>query len=226
LSRERLYEKLESKRIRTGESRGLHLLLVLAMRGRLCLAGREGKQHTFALLDEWVPDSRMLEGDEALAELALRYFTSHGPATQKDFMWWAGITAKQASVALDGARTCLASSEAAGVRYWWRDSGKRASSRKATSPRVQLLPGFDEYTVAYEDRTLIAERGSRVSKMALLSPSVLVNGQVVGTWKRTLDKRSAVITTTLSRKLTPAETNALRGATEIYGRYLGLEARL
>jgi hypothetical protein len=64
-----------------------------------------------------------------------------------------------------------------------------------------------------------------MTKMALLSPAVLVNGQVVGTWKRKLDKRSVVISTTLSRKLTGVECKALRGAIAEYGEYLGLEAR-
>ena len=63
LTREQVYEALESRRIRTGGSRGLHILLCLAMQGRVCLAGREGKQQTLALLDEWIPKSRELAGE-------------------------------------------------------------------------------------------------------------------------------------------------------------------
>jgi hypothetical protein len=225
LTRERLYELLEAKRIPTGRSRGLHLLLALALRGRLCLAGREGKQHTFALLEEWVPDGRVLEGDEALAELALRYFGSHGPATSKDFIWWSGITARQALAALDGAGTRLTSAEVEGVRYWWRESGKRSAPRNSASARVHLLPAFDEYTVAYQDRSLLAVGGTK-TKMALLSPAVLLDGRVIGAWKRTLDKNSAVVTTRLSRPLDRAGSAALRGAVESYGVYLGLAAQL
>jgi hypothetical protein len=224
LSRERLYDALETKRIRTGQSRGLHLLLVLAMQGRLCLAGRDGKQHTFALLDEWVPDRRHLEGDDALAELALRYFTSHGPATLKDFIWWAGVTAKQAAVAIDGARGRLTSVEV-GARYWWRETGKGKAARRATAPDVRLLPAFDEYTVAYHDRSLLVE-GAGISKMALLNPAVVVDGRVVGSWKRSLEKRSVIVTTTLARKLTRTEDSGLREAANSYGEFLALEMRM
>lgn len=224
LSRERLYEVLEAKRIPTDKSRGLHLLLALAMQGRLCLAGREGKQHTFALLDEWVPRSAGLEGDEALAGLAGRYFTSHGPATARDFAWWAGITSRQASAALDDVRASLASAEVDGHRYWWRDSGKHLASGKAAGSRAQLLPAFDEYTVAYHDRSLLAAPGSRAPKMALLNPAVLVDGRIAGTWRRAIDKQSVHVTTTLARKLTGAESVALRKTIASYGDFLELSA--
>lgn len=222
LTRDRLYDALEARRIRTGESRGLHLLLVLAMRGRLCLAGREGKQHTFALLDEWVPKSRVLEGEEALAELALRYFTSHGPATLRDFMWWSGLTARQAAAALDGARGRLASGDVDGTRYWWRESGRRAELRAGSSSRLHLLPAFDEFTVAYHDRSQLVADDSPIAKMALLSPAVLLGGRLVGTWKRKLAKRSVVVETTLRRALKRTEAAALRDAVASYRQYLGL----
>jgi hypothetical protein len=226
LTRDALYEALESRRIRTGASRGLHLLLVLALRGRLCLAGRVGKQHSFALLDEWLPDSRVLEGDEALAELALRYYTSHGPATQKDFMWWAGITARQAMAALDAARSRLADANIDGTHYWWSEPSGRVPARKPASPHVRLLPAFDEFTVAYHDRSLLVDGRAPASKMSLLSPAVLVDGRVAGTWKRRIDRQSVVVEAALSRKLGRAEEAALRAAVVRYGEFLGLAARL
>ena len=226
LTREQLYASLESRRIRTDASRGLHFLLCLALQGRLCLAGRVGKQHSFALLDEWIPESRRLEGDEALAELALRYFASHGPATQKDFMWWAGITARQASAALDGARGKLVEAEVDGVRHWWVEPRKARGGAKLPGLLVELLPAFDEYTVAYQDRSLLVHGRAPAPKMSLLSPAVLVNGQVAGTWRRRIEKRAVVVETALSRKLSRAETHALGDAVRRYGEFLDTKARL
>jgi hypothetical protein len=223
LCREDLYAALEARRIRTGASRGLHLLLVLSLQSRLCLAGRLGKQHSFALLDEWIPKSRLLEGEEAFGELARRYFTSHGPATQKDFMWWAGLTVRQAGVALAHAGDRLSSAEVDGTRHWW---GESAAFPRRSSPQVRLLPAFDEYTVGYEDRSSLVESGSQVSKMGLLNAAVLVNGRVLGTWKRTLGKQNVEIRTSLARKLTRAESTGLRSAVQAYGEFLGVPARL
>jgi hypothetical protein len=225
LAREALYQVLESRRIRTGKSRGLHLLLGLAMQGRICFAGRLGKRHSFALLDEWLPRSRQIDGDEALAELASRYFTSHGPATPRDFMWWAGITARQAAVALDGARGQLTHARMDGADYWWRDSGRRPRVRRG-APRIWLLPAYDEFTVAYQDRSLLSAADPRISKMGLLGPVVVLEGLVAGTWKRTIHREAVLISTSLTRKLTLSETDALLEAARSYGEFLGLEARM
>jgi hypothetical protein len=228
LERGAIYEQLEARRIRTGNSRGLHILLRLALDGTICLAGRSGKQHTFALLDEWIPKSIHLEREEALAELARRYFTSHGPATLRDFMWWAGITAKDATIAIDGARSFLAHEDIEGRTYWWRAgrTSMRLASRSTVVPEVRLLPAYDEYTVAYQDRALlIANAASRkITASGLLNPVIVVDGRVVGTWKRTLDKQSVRIDIRLLRTLTRAQNAALRDAVRGYGTFLGCDA--
>jgi len=221
LARTAVYEALEARKIRTGGSRGLHILLWLALEGTICLAGRQGKQHTFALLDEWVPRSKDPEREEALVQLARRYFASHGPATARDFMWWAGITAKDAAVALDGAAANLAREEIAGVVYWW--GNHRARTRESKTPQVRLLPAFDEYTVAYQDRALLCEPASRLSKMGILSPVVVIDGRVTGLWKRTLGESSVHIAIQPSRKWSPAQTKALQRAAQAYGDFLGLD---
>lgn len=217
LERTAVYEALEARGIRTGKSRGLHILLCLAMEGTLCLAGREGKQHTFALLDDWIPATKDPDRDEALADLATRYFTSHGPATTKDFMWWAGITAKDAAIALDGAAGNLAKEDSAGSVYW---QGKSRAKAREEPPHVKLLPAFDEYTVAYQDRTLLVDPASRWSKMGVLGPVVVIDGRVAGLWKRTLGESTVSIAINASRKLTRAQSDALRQASQGYGDFL------
>ena len=225
LERGALYEALEAKRIRTGGSRGLHILGWLAMEGTLCLAGRSGKQHTFALLDEWLPGSPPLEREAALAELAARYFTSHGPATIQDLMWWAGITARDANAALEMARARL-SHEAIGRREYWWGARMRRRTQGPVTPHVKLLPAFDEYTVAYEDRELLLDGTEKMTPMGVLGPVVVVDGSVTGTWKRTLDRQGVLLTVKALRRLSRAENAALAEAVREYGRFLGLQARL
>lgn len=71
----------------------------LAQAGVICFGPRRGKKHTFVLLDEWIPVSKAIEREGALAELTRRYFAIHGPAIMRDFVWWSGMPkadAKQA----------------------------------------------------------------------------------------------------------------------------------
>jgi hypothetical protein len=225
LERMALYQALEAKKITTGGSRGLHILGWLAMEGTLCLAGRSGKQHTFALLDEWIPKSTLLERDAALAELAARYFTSHGPATLRDFAWWAGITARDAQAAVDGAGRRLAR-EVFEQRAWFSGARTRKRIHGPAAPRVRLLPGYDEYTVAYEDRSLLPQDARQLSAMALLSPVVVADGQVIGRWKRTLVKDTVQVSARLMRALTLAEGEALSESARALGHFLGLPVAL
>src|ERR1051325_713920 len=136
LARRSMYAVLESDNISTTGGRGLHILSRLAHDGFLCFAAREGKQPTFALLDEWVPGAKRLEREEALAEIAKRYFTSHGPATLQDFVWWSGLPAAEARTALSLAQPRLAQDLIEGQTYWLSPS---TTIPKKSLPDVYLL---------------------------------------------------------------------------------------
>ncbi|MEO8183151.1 MAG: crosslink repair DNA glycosylase YcaQ family protein [Deltaproteobacteria bacterium] len=62
----------------------------------VCSGALRDKHQTFALVDDLVPPAPPIPEDEALAKLTRRYFSSHGPATLKDFLWWSSLTAAQA----------------------------------------------------------------------------------------------------------------------------------
>jgi hypothetical protein len=224
LDRAGLYAALEASKIRCSGMRGQHLLLWLAMDGTLCQTGRVGRQHAFALLDEWLPVSRELTDEAAWAELARRYFTSHGPASSHDFAWWAGITQRDALAAIEHAGEALVCERFDDRDHW---SGTRTPRAPTPSgPQVALLPAFDEYTVAYKDRSAIGGKGRLANSMALLNPLVIVDGLAVGTWQRTLHRDGARVRLRTTRTLTRAEWAALEDEVELYGEFVGTGARL
>ena len=137
---------------------GLQILGYWAQEGLICLGPRQGKQSTFVLLEEWVPDSRRLEGQEALAELATRYFTGHGPATLQDFAWWTGLSVREAKLGLEAVRSQLVAETIEGKTYW---GGEGVSPAPQPGPRAYLLPAYDEFTVAYRDRQRVRRPGDR-----------------------------------------------------------------
>jgi hypothetical protein len=150
LSRPELYRRLEDARIATKASRGLHLLWWHAHEGLVCLGPRAGKQQTFVLMDEWLPAVPQRSREESLAELARRYFTSHGPATVRDFAWWSGLAAGDAAIALEMVAKELLAAKIDDQTYWQSPGVTTRAARGC-----HLLPAYDEYTVAYQDRSAI-----------------------------------------------------------------------
>ena len=77
------------------ELTGQQLMLLLGrleVLGRVCSGVPRDGEHTYARFADRVPEPRRLDRDDALAEIALRYFTSHGPATERDLAYWATLT--------------------------------------------------------------------------------------------------------------------------------------
>jgi hypothetical protein len=207
LTRPEIYALLEKAKISTDKSRGLHILSALAHERLICFGARRGKQPTFVLLNEWLPAAKPKPREEALAELAKRYFTSHGPASVADFMWWSGLTKTEANEAI---------SLAGSMDY--------ASTSKGN---VHLLPPFDEYTVAYKDRSAVMDPAfaKRVNAGGgMINAIAVVNGIVAGNWKRELDGDHVTVTITPFRALTPRETRALEKEAVRYGTFLQMSA--
>jgi hypothetical protein len=224
LTRAEVYQALDAARVRTApDQRGLHILGYWAQMGLICLGARRGKQTTVTLLDDWIPDGRTLPGDEALAELATRYFTSHGPATLADFAWWSGLNAADARAALHSVRSRLVPQTVDSRTYW---SGSSEQPHDLPSPDVHLLPAFDEFTVAYKDRSPIVDPALAKDVGYALGPSILADGRMVGRWKRTLGKDAVAIQLDLLAPLNRKQRTALAAAADRYGAFVGLPARI
>lgn len=193
------------------------------LEGIVCSGPRRGKQFTYALLDERAPQANTLARDEALAELTRRYFTSHGPATVRDFAWWSGLTVADVKTGLALLSSEL-SQEVIDDQTYWSSSSTRAAND--TAVRAYLLPIFDEYTVAYKDRSTAFERADLKkvgsSMGILLTYAIVVRGQIVGAWKPTLKKGTVVIETNLFTRLTTIEKRAIAAAAQRYGDFLQL----
>lgn len=219
--RKQVYAALEAAGIATsGEQRGLHLLGYWAREGLICLGPRQGKQTTFTLLDEWVPQARQLDGDEALATLTRRYVASHGPATDYDFAWWSGLTLTEARRCLRLVAGEFAQETLAGQTYWASATGEDRS--QTPGPRAYLLPPYDEFTVGYKDRRAALDPAFPNDPFTILGPVIVVDARLVGTWKRALGKDGVVISLSYFVSLDGERQAAVEQAAARYGRFLGL----
>ena len=222
LTRVELAAALNEAGISTEGQQLIHILGRSSLDGPACHAARRGKQPTFALLDDWVPQakSRNLERDDALAELARRYFTSHGPATLQDFIWWSGLVTADARAGLEAVKSELVSEIIEGQTYWLSPATQEPT---LTSPRAWLLPVYDEYMVAYKDRSAMLDpQYAAQAGNGIFTPTIVVDGLVVGNWRRTLNKGSVIIAATLFNPLPEGEKSAIVEAANCYGQFLDM----
>ncbi len=221
LTRDELRDVLQRAGIATDDRLRLTYIMMFAeLTGVVCSGARRGKQFTYALLDERAPEGGTMKREEAGAELAHRYFVSRGPATVQDFAKWSGLTVNDARSGLEGVKAQLRHELIDGQAYWFSKSPAPANP---VSPIAHLLPIYDEYISGYKDRSAIgrAEVGDRLKAMGNdLSYVIVIDGQIVGTWKRTLRRDAVVIDTNLFTRLTRAEQHAVSQAAQKYGDFV------
>lgn len=222
LTRPELGQILEKAHVPVDGLRLGHLMARAELDGIICSGARRGKQHTYGLLEERAPQSKTLEHDEALAELTKRYFTSHGPATLPDFVWWSGLTMTDARKGIEFVKSQFEHETLGNQTYWFVET----NPIKYASPTVHLLPDYDEYTVAYAERAEIFDvthtdkLDARESFLAQYT--IMMDGRVAGTWKRTIKKNEVVIELTPFSTMTDEQNQAIILATQQYGKFLGL----
>lgn len=192
----------------------------------LVSGGRRGKQFTYALLDECAPQGVTLTRDAALAELTLRYLRSHGWATERDFAWWSGLTLTDVRAGLRSVRTQLVSESVDGQTYWMTVDAPRVGD---SATGLHLLMGFDEYLIGYTDRSAALREqhySAWAGNNAVFSATIVDDGQVIGTWKRTLKSKTVQIEVSPFAPLTMEQESAFAAQVADYARFVGREGVL
>lgn len=202
-----------------------YTLMQAELDGIICSGPRRGKQFTYMLLDERVPKTKVLDRDDALAALTKRYFFSHGPAQIQDLVWWSGLTTTDAKRGIELNEDHITSEVIDGKTYWF----KSLQESDATSQTVFLLPAFDEYFVAYKDRSAILDPKYAKHLNAgggMVNGSLVVRGKMVGGWKRTFQNNGVVISVELYEKIAAVHKRGIKEAAKRYGQFLNLPIRL
>nr|MBA3350647.1 winged helix DNA-binding domain-containing protein [Actinomycetota bacterium] len=223
LTRKEIGAALKSAGIVANRFRLAYILMNAELKAVICSGPLNGKQHTYALIDERAPQTEDLTFDEALAELTLRYFRGHGPATVKDFKSWSSLTLAEIKEGLGMVESRLEHEVIDGLAYWFAEPAQYPEPK---SPTVRLLQVYDEYIMGYsESRSVLDVSGATRSLPERTVPfngAVILDSQLAGHWRRTLKKTSVLIEVALYRPLDDAETHALQTAADQYGEFLGV----
>jgi len=219
LTRAELRDRLLAQRIEPGDSVRMGFILIRAeLDGLVCSGPRRGKQFTYALLHERVPNLKRITRDEALANLTLRYFKSHGPATIHDFAWWSGLALSDARAGVGMVAQKLQSEQG----YYFSGTASDAI------PEVILLPAFDEYLVGYTDRSAATEQSPSQDQLpnAIFNSVVLIRGLVRGDWNKKSNAKELVVNVNNWAEMSKKVARALESAAVNYGQFMGLPSRI
>jgi len=219
LTREELVDVLEKANIATNENRASHIILYAELEGFICSGSSKNNKQTYALLSDRVTRSISITREVALEKLAAKYFTSHGPATLQDFINWSGLSIKDARKSIEMIQPKFIAEKIGEEIYWIPKSYNSAKKDKT----VHLLPAFDEYIIGYKNRsTMLSSANYKkvISNNGLFYPTIVIDGQVTGSWKRTIKKDTILIETSLFQTHTNVQKKSIEEEANKFGQFL------
>ncbi len=218
--------ELNKNKIETHDQKSIHLMFHAELNGLVCSGIMRGKEHTYALLEKRVKKAKSITREEALAKLAERYFTSHGPATLEDFTWWSGLNVTEARQALEIIKKRFISETINSKTYLFTDSFSVPQGNKSS---CHLLPAFDEYIISYKDRSAAIQtehQPKAFSSNGIFWPTIIMNGKVIGLWKRTIQKNKVVTEAQFFKKAGKAVLDSFKKESKKYGKFLDKKAEV
>jgi hypothetical protein len=208
--RTELQTALKQKKIIANGVRLAAILMHAELDGIICSGPRQGKQFTYALLEERVPPVKALNREEALAAMIYRYFNTRGPATLQDFTSWSGLTMKDA---IAGAGTLpgeFIKEKIEGKEYIFKPIETGKMNRQAC---CFLMPDYDEYGMSYKDRSAIFDqakgKGDKRGGNFIFNHMVVIDGVIAGTWERKIKGNKVTVEAFPFDKLTASTQKIL-----------------
>jgi hypothetical protein len=224
LTRDELADEFHKAKIQTEANRLSHILFSAEMDGILCSGPLKNNKQTYSLLYERVPCKNDFSRDEALAELAKRYFNSRCPATLEDFIWWSNLSATEARKAMDMIKQEFVSETIGSCRYFFPNSFHEV---RPESSSVHLLPAFDEFLISYKDRSSslsLVHNKKAITNNGIFHPHIVINGQVTGLWKRTFQTNKVLIETRYFESPDKSTKDLIEMKAGMFGRFLNKES--
>jgi hypothetical protein len=219
LTRKEIGAELERQGVTLGGERLTYIVMSAELRGLICSGPMRGAQHTYAVLDKRVPPGLTYDKEEAQTELAFRFFKGHGPASLTDFTRWSSLTVTEARNAIQGSAERLDSINLDGQTLWFDPTAPRPRSTPLTA---HLLPLYDEALLTYPKLNFETAPGHpHPPDMQLLTGSIIVGIQNVGTWRRTISNKKLTIETDLAPGLDDRSQAAVQKAKHRHTEFLG-----
>ena len=222
LTRSALQSEFAKAKIKAEGERLSYIMMQAELEGLICSGPRQGKQFTYALLEERVAPVKKLSRAEALAVFVQRYFTSRGPATLQDFSYWSGLTLKDAKEGASALPSSFLHETINGDEYIFLEAEWKEKNNYITT---FLMPDYDEYGMSYKNRSALADPDLPVIKgSTVYSHWLVINGRIAGTWNRTEKNKKIAAETIASIKLSKSKAQEVAKAAKRYAAFFNNES--
>lgn len=222
LTRREIAENFNKAGIQTDISRMIHFMYRAEIEGIVCSGADKDRQQTYALINERVKQVKILNTDEALAELATKYFKSHSPASLQDFNWWSGLSITDCKHAIYLIDSDLIKEKTSTSVLFIHNS---IDIKPKFADCICLLPSFDEFLISYKNRDSVIDKANQpeaFTKNGIFRPVIMYNGKIVGTWDKSLSKSKAEIKVSLFNAKTKIDSELLEKAKNKYLSFVSL----
>lgn len=222
LTRNELNGEFRKEKILAEGHRLSYIMMYAELAGIICSGARRGNQFTYALLDERVQTTNSLDKDEALSKLAKQYFSSRGPATIKDFSTWSGLTLTDCKKGMEMVKSNFVKEVIENDEYYFSAD---ISLNNKTIQDIYLLPIYDEFIMGYKDRRAILELKKSLHPTAPFRYDCMIvsDGQIIGTWKRAIAKKSIDIEFEFFRPMNKSQNKALDSAIYLFENFTNMK---
>ena len=220
LDRKQIEEKLENGKISIYGNRLSHILFHAEMERLICSGPIINGKPTYALFEERVPPGKKLHKDESLAKLAKLYFTSRYPATVEDFAWWSNLSLSEAGKAAGFLDSSFTSENIGNRKYIVPQS---FTGRTPGKKNLFLLPAYDEFLISYKDRSpslATVHNKKALSSNGIFYPTIVLDGQVKGTWRREVKNDKVVIETSFFEPPGSTMTGMIEAGKKAFARFI------
>ena len=220
LTRNALADAFSREAIMAKGHRLSYIMMNAELEGIICSGARRGKQATYALLDERMAHKTTLEKEAALAELSKRYFNSRGPATIADFATWSGLTMADCKMGTELVKPLLQKVAVEEKEYYFNEEISFPGLR---SGAMYLLPPYDELVMGYKDRdAMMQSTGGTAFRYDCM---IVSNGQVTGTWRRTISTKEIDLECQFFKPLSPLQRKSFEDAVNRFSGFTGLKIK-
>lgn len=221
LTREELLKILATAGFSNDDNRVSHILMRAEIEGIIANGTIIDGKQTYALLAERVSNIKTMQRNEAVLELGRRYFTSHGPATLHDFVWWSGLPVKDCRWAVEELKNSFNSAKIDEETYLFTSFEK---NQEAEKNHVGTLPAFDEFIISYKNRTASLPYENQIKAVhinGVFRPVILYNGKVIGIWKRTVKKEKVFLSAELFGSVTASVKKRIEANFHSFAHFIG-----